>query len=119
MEKTIDFYAIIELMGHQKIAGKVTEQAIAGTNMLRIDVPAIGNQPAFTRYIGGSGIYAINPCSEDVLMAFLKNNMPTPVYVWDVSQMIREEKLRLQSGTEKVDMQVAEDNEEDEDDLPY
>ena len=91
----IDFFAIIELMGHQKIAGKVTEQAIAGTNMLRVDVPEIGNQPAFTRYIGGAGIYAINPCTEEVLMAFLKNNAPEPVYAWDVLQMIKADRLRL------------------------
>lgn len=95
----IDFFAIIELMGHQKIAGKVTEQPIAGTNMLRVDVPKIGSQPAFTRYIGGSGIYAINPCTEEVLHAFLKSNQPTPVYAWDVSQMIKEERLRLKSAS--------------------
>jgi hypothetical protein len=32
-------WAIVEVMGHQTFAGFVQEQVIAGTAMLRIDVP--------------------------------------------------------------------------------
>ncbi len=34
-------WAIVEVMGHQKFAGMVHEQQVAGVGMLRIDVPAV------------------------------------------------------------------------------
>ncbi len=75
-----DQWAIVELMGHQKIAGHVTEQSIAGGAFLRVDVPAVKRKkgyydpelvdvPGFTRYLGTASIYAINPCTEAVATA--------------------------------------------------
>lgn len=59
-----DLYAIVELFGHSKIAGRCTEQNIAGTNMLRVDVPETKEQQPFTRFFGSAAIYAINPVDE-------------------------------------------------------
>ncbi len=59
-------WAIVELMGHRKLAGLVSEETKFGTAMLRIDVPAIGDIAAFTQYYGGTSIYAMTPCSEQV-----------------------------------------------------
>jgi hypothetical protein len=36
MDEKFDLWAIVELMGHSKIAGKCTEQSIAGSNMLNL-----------------------------------------------------------------------------------
>jgi len=73
-----DSWAVVELFGHQQIAGRVTEASIGGCSFLRVDVP---NQPsteaqdfysgqpalpAYTRYFGQGAIYALNPCSEPV-----------------------------------------------------
>ena len=33
-----EFWAIVELMGHQRIAGKVSEETIGGAALLRVDV---------------------------------------------------------------------------------
>lgn len=65
-ESKFETWAIVELLGHQKIAGHISEQPLAGTNMLRVDVPETDKNPAFTRFIGGSAIYAINPCTEEI-----------------------------------------------------
>jgi hypothetical protein len=54
-------WAIIELFGHNQIAGKCIEQNIAGTNMLRVDVPETESHPPFTRFLGSGAIYAITP----------------------------------------------------------
>lgn len=78
-ETGFDQWAIVELMGHQQIAGRVTEQSIGGAAFIRVDVPeqpprAKRQQwdsdepaiPAYTRLLSGGSIYAINPCTEDV-----------------------------------------------------
>lgn len=59
-------WCIVELFGHQRIAGLVTEQTIGGCNFVRVDVPAIGDVPAYTKLLGQGAIYAINPVSETV-----------------------------------------------------
>ena len=38
-ETTFEEWAILELMGHRKLAGKVTEQTIGSSTFVRIDVP--------------------------------------------------------------------------------
>lgn len=35
-------WAIVELFGHKVIAGEISEVDVAGTQMLRVDVPAVG-----------------------------------------------------------------------------
>lgn len=67
----IGIWAIVELFGHTQIAGYVTEEQIAGSPMLKIEVPAAraegedGPTDPFVRYVGAKAIYAITPCSED------------------------------------------------------
>lgn len=58
-ESKFDVWAVVELFGHQRIAGRVTEQVIAGQGFIRVDVPAIGNQSGFTRLFGSGAIYSI------------------------------------------------------------
>lgn len=78
-ENSFDQWAIVELMGHQQIAGRVTEQSIGGAAFIRVDVPEQPAKPkreqwdsdqpmvpAYTRFLSGGAIYAINPCSEGV-----------------------------------------------------
>lgn len=81
-ESKFDLWCIVELFGHQKIAGRCTEQNIAGSNMLRVDVPETEKQPAFTRYFGGSAIYAINPVDEATARMYAQNLEAAPVNIW-------------------------------------
>ncbi len=77
--KKFDMHAIVELMGHQRIAGHVTEVAIGGAAFIRVDVPAVTRRAhysdkseevaAYTRYLSAAAIYAINPCTEEVARA--------------------------------------------------
>ncbi|MGE5801580.1 MAG: hypothetical protein ACM358_04945 [Gemmatimonadota bacterium] len=56
-------WAIVELMGHRKLAGHVSEVTIAGAAMLRLDVPS---EPPVTQFYGGAAIYCITPTSEEL-----------------------------------------------------
>ena len=40
-EPTFECFALVEIFGHTRIAGKVTEQVIAGTGFVRVDVPEL------------------------------------------------------------------------------
>lgn len=57
-------WALVEIMGHKRYAGRVSEENVIGVPMLRIDVPAIRELPPFTKYFAAGAIYGITPCSE-------------------------------------------------------
>lgn len=70
-------WAIVEIMGHRKLCGRVTEETIGGAAMIRIDVPPVGERdgaygqslperPAFTQYFNSSSIFSLTPCTEEV-----------------------------------------------------
>lgn len=64
MSEKFETWAIVELFGHTKIAGKVAEQQIAGGTFLRVDVPDLEGRPCFTRFYGASAIYSITPTTR-------------------------------------------------------
>ena len=67
--QTLDCWAYVELMGHARTAGKVSEQQVAGAGFVRVDVPASDDGPAYTRLFAPSAIYAITPCTEEMAKA--------------------------------------------------
>lgn len=58
-------WAVVELFGHIRLAGQISEADQYGVKMLRVDVPEVDGRPAFTSYKGGSALYAVTPCSEE------------------------------------------------------
>lgn len=71
-------WAIVELMGRVKIAGKVSEATIAGATMLRIDY-AVGNRNV-TRYFSAGSIYSITPVERVVVERFVNHSEPVALY---------------------------------------
>lgn len=57
-------FAIVELMGHSKVAGKVIEETVFGTPMMRVDVPRVGSRAGYTKYYSAGSIYCFTPCDE-------------------------------------------------------
>lgn len=106
-EKNFEINAVVELFGHQKMAGKVTDQTIGGSSFIRIDVPETSIQPAFSRMLNPSAIYAINPVTEEVMLHMAENIQNKPIQSWDIQEMQRK-LLSLKSKDES----------EDYDDLP-
>jgi len=112
----LNLWCIVELMGHQKIAGKCTEQSIAGVNMLRVDVPATETTPEFTKFYGGSAIYSINPVDEVSVIAMVNQLKVTPVAVWNIQSYLDKQPKELLPVNEDIkgDPEYNED-----DDLPW
>ncbi len=97
-QEKFDLWCVVELFGHSRIAGRCTEQNVAGTNMLRVDVPDTSNQPSFTRFLSSGAIYAINPVSEGVARQIAENLQIQPVNIWDVRHLVDQKLKSLQDG---------------------
>lgn len=72
-------WAIVEMMGHRRVAGRVSETEIAGAKLLRIDVPGDGADDFCTQFIGGAAIYCLTPTGEKEARAVAAASRPAPV----------------------------------------
>ncbi|HRF80145.1 MAG TPA: hypothetical protein PL070_08660, partial [Flavobacteriales bacterium] len=64
-----------------------------------------GSHPAFTRFVGASAVYAINPLDEATARAMADNIEAAPVMPYDMQdrlkQMVEERMVRLvKNGTD-------------------
>jgi hypothetical protein len=77
-----DSWAVVELFGHNQIAGRVSEQMIAGKLMVRVDVPKASGNPGFTKFYSPDAVYAITPTTKRLTMSFTENLHPEPIQVY-------------------------------------
>jgi len=127
MTEKFETWAIVELFGHNKIAGKVSEQTIGGSSMVRVDVPDTEAAPAFTRLLNVSAIYAINPVKEDVATAYAGRLQSKPIEAWDAREVLKriDEMKKLNApvsephGGAGFDGPEDDDDDEDEHARPY
>ena len=76
-------WAIVELMGHVKVAGRVTEDELFGAKIGRIDIPK--PEGGFTtQYFGGSSVYRLTPTDETTARLVAIKRQPQPVYPWQL-----------------------------------
>lgn len=87
MSDKFEQWAIVEVMGHQRYAGYVTEQAIGGTSFVRVDVPSTGpalDQQEFTTFLGSAAIFRLTPVSEEIARFTAAIIRAAPVHAWDL-----------------------------------
>lgn len=82
-ENKFESWAIVELMGHVKLAGKLTEEERFGAKMGRIDIPRDAEK-FVTQYFGGGSVYRITPTTEEIARAVAARNAPAPVHAWEL-----------------------------------
>lgn len=78
-EARFESWGIIELLGRTTFAGRLSEQTIAGSGFIRLDVPEIGEYPAFTKLFGAGAIYSITPTSEEVAVRVAASLRQLPI----------------------------------------
>jgi hypothetical protein len=81
-ETTFEQYCIVELFGHNKIAGRVTDQTIAGHGFIRVDVPATKRQTEFTKFYNPTAVYGMTPVSAELAQAAAEAIWIEPVTVY-------------------------------------
>lgn len=80
---TFGVWGILELMGHVKLGGFITQEELFGTKVGRIDVPG-PNGTITTQYFGGGSLYRLTPCTAEVAKAFAVKNQPQPVHLFQL-----------------------------------
>lgn len=100
----VELHALVELFGHQKIAGTVTEYSWGPATFVRVDVPETDSSPAFTRMFNPSAIYAINPVTKEVMEYLVKNIQAKPIESWDIQKMHQKLMLLAEANKEKSDI---------------
>jgi hypothetical protein len=70
-----DQWCVVEVMGHKKFAGRVTEGPFG---LVQVDVPEVTlasgpNLPAFSKLFGAASIYCLTPCTAETARAFARD----------------------------------------------
>lgn len=81
-------WAIVELMGHQKTAGLVCEQQIAGAGMIRVDVPNADGTTQVTRFYSPSAVYCITPVDKQLAVGYAAHYASRPITAYDLRAFI-------------------------------
>ncbi|HEV2780389.1 MAG TPA: hypothetical protein VGX25_13450 [Actinophytocola sp.] len=77
-------WVILELMGHRRLAGYLTEQEIAGKGFLRLDVPGAAGAPGATQLYNPASVYCITPTTEQIARKLAEGSRPAPVQRWEL-----------------------------------
>ena len=95
-DSTFREWAILELMGHRRLAGIVYEQAVGGASFIRIDIPTSaerdGKQDSWTTQIySPQAIYCITPTTEAIARQVANNIRHEPVHQWELTPAVESE----------------------------
>jgi hypothetical protein len=98
-----EYWALVELMGHNRIVGRVTQSELGDGQFLQVDAIKENGEFAFTRILSPAAIYAINACTQEVAIQLAKDGLnrgyrgASPILVLDLPALkaeIREELKR-------------------------
>lgn len=115
-------WAIVELMGHKVVAGRVQKSEMLGAPLLRVDVPATSAYPEFTQFYGTGSVYCVTFVSEEVARLTAEQTKVNPVSVYVPSLITREKLeetiLQYQEQIRRLNKRLPELQRVDDDDLP-
>jgi len=97
-----ELWALVELFGHQRIAGKVIEAEIGGGHLVRVEVPAVKDRQPLTKYYNVKAIYGITPVDEPTARRMAESIDATPVNSYSIDREI-ERRKGLGSGSAESD----------------
>lgn len=84
MPESYEGWAIVELMGHRRLGGRVSQVEQYGVPMLRIDVPGVDGADVATQFYSGGSLYCLTPTTEEMARAVALKNQPAPVQRWEL-----------------------------------
>jgi len=128
-------FAVVELFGHARIAGSISEQSFGGSTFVRVDVPEVRFEevdydiktpdgyarkvrtiPGHTRSFGPGAIYSINWCDEHAAKAAAHGIKHEPINPYSAIKAM-EQIEKLQPSLPAPRRPVGIDSEDDG--IPY
>jgi hypothetical protein len=126
-------WAIVELMGHQRIAGRISQQTLGSVTLIRVDVPEVVLQreqhgpagsvaaleviPAHTRSLGAAAIYGIHWVDEAAATLAAHSIRHQPVQPYALRNVLgqmpaaqRQRMLGLMDGTSLLTTTAGDDD---------
>ena len=79
-----DCWAVVEIMGHIRLAGRVREETVFGQAMVRVDIPAVDEYPESTRYFSPTALFSLSPCDEATALVVAKRERHPPIKTWEM-----------------------------------
>jgi len=76
-------YVILELMGHRRLIGYLSEATLAGAAFVRIDVLDARGE-SNTQYYSPQAVYAITPTTEETARRAASLNTVAPISRWEL-----------------------------------
>lgn len=76
-------WAIVELMGHVRLGGFVSEEERFGAKVGRIDIPLADGKTA-TQLFGGGSLYRLTYVTEEIARGVALRNQPVPIHRWEL-----------------------------------
>jgi hypothetical protein len=59
-------WCVLELMGHRRLGGYVSEASVGGAGLIRIDIPGGEEVPGCTQFYSPAALYCITPTTETI-----------------------------------------------------
>lgn len=84
-DTTTEEWAIVELFGHIRTAGRISEVERFGGKMMRLDVPGADGEIAATQYLGNAALYRVTVTSEQLARQVAQLGRPEPVHRWELT----------------------------------
>ncbi len=103
-----DQWAILELLGHRRLVGLVSECEIAGAGFLRIDVMAEEGGFKVTQYYAPAAVYCVTPTTEEAVRAEVEMRRARPcLQPWDFVDKPMDEEERSPFEEQLEELQEA------------
>jgi hypothetical protein len=144
-KEAFESWCVVELLGHVRMAGRVTEEERFGCKMGRIDIPkvtpcdcpnasrtdAMGETipcsrclgcgsiaTYFTQYFSGSSVYRLTPCTEEAARAVAARNVPEPVHAQELPKpvtVVHDRTMKCGHTPENCDCEPTDDDFDEDD----
>lgn len=143
-QSNFEGWAIVEIFGHQRYAGRVSTQVFGNACMFRVDVPELpareetaerasydnngrrippgaimqyGAVQGYTKLFGVGAIYALTPCTEAFAIKALEQMQPRPLLAVDIPEHLKHKELAAAAVPDAI--QDLAGGEPDEDENPF
>jgi hypothetical protein len=117
-------WVVVHLFGRHTVAGRASEQKIAGKDYLRLDIPEVDGRQARTLFYSPDAVYDLEPVDEETARMVAALHRPAePVTAWTARRMLEDaggEQRELSTPTgDREELYVAglQDDFDDEDGL--